>query len=226
MILKNKLKITGLNINGMRNNTTQTELFKTLKSNHTDILLLQEHNLNLQTISEFIELANDNRYTAYVSISNSPDNRGGTAILVRQCPHITGLSPLADYLNGDSIGGAICIAQFDIKTSEHTLDTIRLASVYAHSQEGIRGPQIEKLTKALEGVEFCQGDWNCVAEPFKDCAYELSEQYLDTSKNKHGPELEKLLYKSNLIDARFLCAASKATSIAVTLDSLKPVIED
>ena len=133
-------RITGLNVRGLRNSKKLYALQREAKRKGTDVLFLQEVNIKSSGVTDFQRGLAKVGWHAFVSVSNTTDERGGTAILIRQDKCITVESVIADAEHGDSLDGGVCIV--DTKIGDNKA---RLISIYAPQKAGLRGDFFEQL---------------------------------------------------------------------------------
>ena len=77
------INITGLNCRGMAKETEWEALMREAKREHVHVLTLQELNAKPEKVAALKARAESVGFHAFVSCSDSPQNRGGTGVLVR-----------------------------------------------------------------------------------------------------------------------------------------------
>ena len=72
-------RLIGLNVRGVRKGAALDALLREANRKRIDALLLQEVNVKESGVQAFVKRTGDVGYLAYVSPSDTPDERGGTA---------------------------------------------------------------------------------------------------------------------------------------------------
>ena len=189
-----RLKLAGLNCNGMRDINTSDYILSQALTHNVDVLLLQEHNLRADQVAHFRKLVSD-VWWAFISPGDTATERGGSAILFRKKAFPHEPKAVIDSDHGDTEGGGICMATAEVAGVAQTF-----VSLYVPAQYGRRAYFISKLlTRNLFTPNMIvQGDFNCVADRGIDEARPPGESKADEI---HGRQFESMFTQAGLTDA-------------------------
>ena len=195
MPAQNHLRVGTLNVRGVSDFTNAMSLVREMKRRNVDVLLLQEHNVKAAKIPNLVANLSRAGICSAWSCSTTKDERGGTAVLIRENvavePQI-----LIDHKRGNSLDGGLCMIEVKIGS-----DRVRLASIYLPAKPSIRKSIISELTelKLISNNTILGGDMNCVPDPTLDMKSLDGCREAD-KQNTGGPELEKMLTAAGLED--------------------------
>ena len=189
-----RLKLAGLNCNGMRDTNTSDYIVSQALTHNVDVLFLQEHNLRADQVAQFRKLVSD-VWWAFISPGDTATERGGSAILFRKKAFPHEPKAVIDSDHGDTEGGGICMATAEVAGVAQTF-----VSLYVPAQYGRRAYFISKLlTRNLFTPNMIvQGDFNCVADRGIDEARPPGESKADEI---HGRQFESMFTQAGLTDA-------------------------
>ena len=139
-------------------------LAREMKRRNVDVLLIQEHNVKKESVlTAASQLDRAEIFSAW-SCSASKEERGGTAVWIRQCaaisPHVA-----VDHKRGENLDGGLCIVEATIGS-----DPVRIASVYVTVHASKRNEYIKNLSThpLINSDTIIGGDMNCVADTSLD----------------------------------------------------------
>jgi len=189
-------RLITLNIRGSRNPLVIDALLREAKRFSIDVLLLQEVNTKSQDVDKIQKRCKDVGWTAYISPSGSPDERGGTAVLVWDQGAATALRPVADHSTGDTIAGRVCAVECTLGDKG-----CRLVSMYGPSAARSRIEFFNRVsrTKVLTKNTICAGDLNCVPNVAKDVSHSAAKAGA-TYPNVGGRKCEETFLEAGLTD--------------------------